>query len=73
MASRGGATRWVPALIVIWLLIGAIACGQRGYFTDATANCATTSTILVTIVAGPLNYLGINPRVTDCNLPQPSP
>jgi hypothetical protein len=23
-------------------------------------------------VAGPLNYLGVNPKVTDCEVPQPS-
>jgi len=27
--------------------------------------------IIVTIIAGPLNYLGVNPKVT-CSTPQPS-
>ena len=40
--------RWTW-LTVIWLII-AIAAGQRGYFTDAEANCATTGTILVTVI-----------------------
>jgi len=26
----------------------------------------------VTIIAGPLNYVGLNPKVHDCNVPQPS-
>ena len=30
-----------------------------------------TSTVFVTIVAGPLNYVGANPKVS-CELPQPS-
>ena len=29
-------------------------------------------TVLVTIVAGPLNYVGANPRIHKCNVPQPS-
>lgn len=58
-------------IIVIWLIIGVIASAQRGYFKGSDASCAKTSTILVTIVAGPLNYVGANPKI-DCTLPQPS-
>ena len=58
-------------LVVIWLIIGAVAAGQRGYFGDDDANCAKAGTILVTIVAGPLNYAGANPKI-DCELPEPS-
>jgi hypothetical protein len=60
-------------IILIWLIIGAIAAGQRGYFADDnTTNCAEASTVAVTIIAGPLNYLGVNPKV-NCDLPEPSP
>ena len=59
-------------IILIWLIIGAIAAGQRGYFSDDEAtSCAEAGTVAVTIVAGPLNYLGVNPKV-DCDLPEPS-
>ncbi|MCL7457590.1 hypothetical protein AB0J85_12745 [Micromonospora echinofusca] len=58
-------------LVVIWLIIGAVAAGQRGYYNNDDTNCAEAGTILVTIVAGPLNYIGANPKV-DCELPQPS-
>jgi hypothetical protein len=59
-------------IILIWLIIGAIAAGQRGYFAnDNTTNCAEASTVAVTIIAGPLNYLGVNPKV-NCDLPEPS-
>ena len=51
------------ALIVLWLLIGAVAAGQRGYFAGSETSCAKAGTILVTIVAGPLNYLGVNPKI----------
>ena len=58
-------------LLVIWLVIGAIAAGQRNYYSGSTANCAKAGTITVTILAGPLNYFGVNPKV-KCQLPQPS-
>jgi hypothetical protein len=58
-------------IIVIWLVIGAFAAYQRNYFSNEPANCAQVGTILLTVVAGPLNYTGLNPKV-DCTLPQPS-
>jgi len=50
-------------ILVIWLIIGAIAGGQRGYY-KSTPDCGDTGTIAVTILAGPLNYAGINPKVS---------
>ena len=58
-------------ILVIWLIVGLIATGQRGYFNGSDTNCAKAGTIVVTIIAGPLNYLGVNPKVT-CSTPQPS-
>jgi hypothetical protein len=58
-------------LVVIWLVIGIAAAGQRHYFSGSDANCAKFGTVAVTIVAGPLNYLGANPKV-HCATPQPS-
>ena len=60
-------------IVVIWLLIGLFAAYQRGYFSgDDQVNCAELGTVFVTVVAGPLNYVGLNPRI-DCTVPQPSP
>lgn len=58
-------------VLVIWLLIGVIAAAQRDYFSSGEVSCAKTGTVLVTIVAGPLNYFGLNPKV-NCTTPQPS-
>jgi hypothetical protein len=58
-------------IVVIWLVIGLIACFQRDYFKNSSETCAKASTIAVTIIAGPLNYVGANPKLT-CHLPQPS-
>ncbi len=59
------------ALLVIWLIIGAIAGAQRHYYSGPIASCTKASTIAVTVLAGPLNYLGVNPKV-NCHVPQPS-
>jgi len=58
-------------LFVIWLLIGAIAAGQRGYYSGPVSSCTKAGTIAVAILAGPLNYMGLNPKL-DCTMPQPS-
>jgi hypothetical protein len=58
-------------IVVIWLIIGGVAAGQRHYFSGSDTNCAKAGTIAVTIVAGPLNYVGANPKI-KCHVPQPS-
>jgi len=69
---RGSAvTRIVGIVVVLWLVIGAIAAGQRHYYSGSNDNCAGVGTVTVTILAGPLNYLGANPKV-HCHVPQPS-
>ena len=63
---------WIGLIVVVWLLIGVFAAFQRGYFgSDQDVNCKTSSDTALTIVAGPLNYMGVNPKV-KCNVPQPS-
>ncbi len=61
----------VGVIILVWLVIGVIAAVQRGYFSGSDTNCAKVSTTIVTIISGPLNYVGVNPKI-DCSLPQPS-
>ena len=50
-------------LLIVWLVIGGIAAGQRGDF-NGSMGCSSASTIAVTVLAGPLNYAGINPKVS---------
>ena len=62
----------IGILVVVWLVIGAVAAGQRGYFgDDRNVSCKTFGDTALTIVAGPLNYAGVNPKV-KCKTPQPS-
>ena len=58
-------------ILFIWLIIGAAAAGQRGYFSAPNLGCTEGATIAVTIIAGPLNYVGLNPKIT-CSAPKPS-
>ena len=64
--------RLIGILLVLWLVIGAIAAFQRGYFEDTRTNCSEAGDIALTIVAGPLNYVGVNPKVQCAKAPQPS-
>jgi hypothetical protein len=72
MATRtASGSRIITIVVLVWLLIGLAAAAQRNYFAGSDANCARVGTILVTIVAGPLNYVGANPKIS-CQAPQPS-
>jgi DNA modification methylase len=87
MTSGGYYPSWVPCvhspeeaegalsrktlILFLWLIVGAAAAGQRGYFSDVPATCSAGATIAATMVTGPLNYLGVNPQIT-CNWPTPS-
>jgi hypothetical protein len=68
-SGRSGLSRLIGVLVIVWLVIGAIAAGQRGYYTSSKGTCAGFATIAVTIIAGPLNYMGVNPKTT---CPHPS-
>ena len=61
----------LSVFLIVWLVIGAIAAGQRHYYDSSVKTCAKAGTITVTILAGPLNYVGANPKV-HCNTPHPS-
>jgi len=63
--------RIAAVVVIVWLIIGVLAAGQRHYFSGSDASCAKAGTIAVTIIAGPLNYVGVNPKV-ECSVPQPS-
>ena len=58
-------------ILILWLIVGAIAAGQRHDYTSPPKNCNQAATAAVTIVAGPLNYIGVDPKIS-CRLPQPS-
>lgn len=65
--------RLLGIVIVVWLLIGVVAAAQRGYFgSDRDVSCKDLGDTALTIVAGPLNYVGANPKV-DCNVKAPKP
>ncbi len=63
------------ALVTIWLIVGALAALQRGYFEgdwNEKQDCARFTTTLVTIVTGVLNYTGLAPKLGCPDTPEPS-
>ena len=58
-------------VLVIWLFIGVLAAVQRGYFGSAEPSCSRIGSAALTIITGPLNYLGLDPEI-GCSMPQPS-
>jgi hypothetical protein len=63
----------IGIIVVVWLVIGVLAALQRGYLTGKhDVHCRTVGDTALTIVAGPLNYVGVNPKV-DCHVKAPQP
>lgn len=63
----------IGIVIIVWLVIGVLAAFQRGYITDKKdVSCRTFGDTALTIVAGPLDYLGVNPKVS-CHVKTPQP
>ena len=59
--------RFGTVLLIIWLIFGAIAAGQRYHRSNFSPNCSKAGTVVTTILAGPLNYIGVDPKV-DCKV-----
>jgi len=53
-------------ILAAWLAIGGVAAGQHGDFRGSIG-CSGAGTIAVTVLAGPLNYAGVNPHV-NCSV-----
>ena len=57
------------ALLIVWLIIGGFAAGQRGDYHGTLGNC--TGRHGRGDDPGQLDYLGVNPHI-NCTTPQPS-
>jgi hypothetical protein len=50
-------------MVIVWFVLGAAVANDRGYFdTSAPRDCTFVGSGLLTVVAGPINYLGVHPR-----------
>lgn len=59
-------------VLTAWIVIGVVASGQRGYYgNDQAVSCKTGADIALTTLLGPVNYAGVNPKVS-CKVPRPS-
>jgi hypothetical protein len=56
-------------ILAIWLVIGGFAAAQRDDY-QGPVNCSRAATAALTILVGPLNYAGMDPRI-NCSV-QPS-
>ena len=69
---RLGMRKLIAIVVIAWLVIGVLAAAQRGYFgSGQDVSCKTFGDTALTVIAGPLNYVGVNPKVS-CHTPQPS-
>jgi hypothetical protein len=55
-------TGWI--VLAVWLIIGVLAAAQRHYYRASSESCSGVGTIAVNILAGPLNYVGADPKFT---------
>ncbi|WP_244929093.1 hypothetical protein [Nocardioides sp. W7] len=63
----------IVLILLVWLVIGAVAAAQRGYFgDDRDVSCKSTGDTVLTVLAGPLNYAGVNPKIDCGDIPEPS-
>jgi hypothetical protein len=58
----------ISVMFAVWLVIGAVAAGQRHYVGHGVPSCDVAGTLAATIAAGPLNYQGVDP-VVSCSEP----
>jgi hypothetical protein len=65
------AVRIGAVLVILWIIVGFVAAGQRGYLGGSGSNCAKFGSTVTTVIAGPLNYMGVNPKI-KCDIPEPS-
>ena len=63
----------IAALVVIWLLIGLVAAWKRDYFTNKAPDCGVAVSIALNMLAGPLNWFGLDPHVGQCKVPEVPP
>lgn len=63
----------IGIVVIVWLVIGVLAAFQRGYLTNKNSvSCHSFGDTALTVVAGPLNYVGVNPKV-HCSVKTPQP
>jgi hypothetical protein len=50
-------------MVIVWFVFGARAAHERGFFdTNAARTCEFVGSGALTVVAGPLSYVGVHPH-----------
>jgi hypothetical protein len=48
--------------VLIWFVVGVSAANDRGFFQSGyPRTCSTVGSASLTVVAGPINYIGVHP------------
>ena len=64
---------FVMIMVNVWFILGASVAHDHGYFNgSAPRTCSFVGSGMLTVVAGPLNYVGVNPKLKCPKVPQPS-
>ena len=63
-------TRIVGLLVLVWLVVGAVAAGQRGYFTHAAETCAGRRDDRGNRARGPAELLQRQPKSDELQCAQ---
>ena len=61
----------IGVVVLVWLLTGVYAAWDRGYFSEQPETCGVAATIALNVIAGPLNFVAVDPHVGECRLPEP--
>jgi hypothetical protein len=52
-------------VVIIWFILGASSANDRGYFDTGHAHdCNFVGSAMLTVVAGPLNFAGLDPHAS---------
>jgi hypothetical protein len=50
-------------VVIVWFVLGVSVANDRGYFDSNTdRTCTFVGSGLLTVVAGPINYLDVHPK-----------
>ena len=50
-------------MVIVWFVFGVSAAHERGFFdNDAARSCSFVGSAGLTVVAGPLSYVGVHPH-----------
>ena len=54
---------FVMIVVIVWFVFGVSAAHERGFFdTNEARSCSFVGSAALTVIAGPLSYVGVHPH-----------